>query len=75
MRGRSAIIQGVGFKKHEGKSRSILQLHVFDPVNWGRGGGGDPVDQDGRIPLHEEQGEPRHGMAAALALALREDLI
>ena len=67
MRGKSAIIQGVGFKVHEGKSRSILQLHVFDPVNWGRGDRGDPVDQDGRVPLHE-QGEPRHSMAAALAV-------
>ena len=26
---------------------NILRFHIFDPVNWGRGGRGDPVDQDG----------------------------
>ena len=48
--------------------RDNFSLLVMDPVNGALGDGGDPVDQDGGVPLHEEQREAGDGMAADFAL-------
>ena len=40
----------------------------MDPVNGALGGGGDPVDQDRGVPLHQEQREAGDCVAANLAL-------
>ena len=43
-------------------------LLIINPINGALGGRGDPVDQNGGVPLHEEQREARDGVAAAFAL-------
>ena len=43
-------------------------LLIMNPINGALGGRGDPVDQDGGVPLHQKQREARDGVAAAFAL-------
>ena len=56
--------------------KKYLSLQIMNPISGALGSRGDPVDpfsgvdQDGRVPLHEEQGEAGDCVAANLTLIL-----
>ena len=57
------------FQGTENKNnRNDFSLPIMDPVNGALGDGGDPVDQDRGVPLHQEQREAGDCVAANLTL-------